>query len=92
MLETQYRARQRMEQSQQYQKQQYDKTRSDRVFQPGDFVLLRVEPRHTKFGNRFEGPYEVLHRLGRVNYRIRLLPNGNRTRVVHANKLRFFYN
>ena len=90
MQKIQDAAQQRIEISQANQKRNYDKTRKDRVLKTGDKVLLLVEPYRTKFGNRYEGPYEIIQQLGQVNYRIRLL-NGVKTRVVHVNKLRYFW-
>ena len=68
------RARNRM-------KQQADKRRSDRQFQIGDLVYVKLQPyrQHSvarrsceKLSARFYGPYQVLEKISNVAYRITL--------------------
>lgn len=64
------------------QKSYADKRRRDLVFTVGDKVYLRVSPmkgvmRFEKIGKlspRYVGPYEILERIGGVEYRVAFSP------------------
>ena len=68
----------------------YDLHSNTRGFNVGDKVLVKVEPFRTKFGPRFDGPFEITQKRGNVNYKIKK-PNEWRNRVVHVNKLKPYY-
>ncbi|KAI5429766.1 hypothetical protein KIW84_034381 [Lathyrus oleraceus] len=64
-------------------KRQADKHRSDREFKEGDWVFLKLQPYRQasaqyraseKLSPRFYGPYQVLHRMGKVAYTL-ILPS-----------------
>jgi ribosomal protein L21E len=65
-------------------KHQSDKHRTERKFEIGDMVYLKIQPyRHTslsahrslKLHSKFYGPFRVLERIGNIAYKI-LLPTG----------------
>lgn len=67
-------------------KQQADRNRSDRTFEVGDWVFLKLQAyRHmsierrktTKLSPRYFGPYEIVARVGSVAYTLKL-PEGSR--------------
>ncbi|XP_050889666.1 uncharacterized protein LOC127094949 [Lathyrus oleraceus] len=67
-------------------KRQADKHRSDREFKEGDWVFLKLQPYRQasaqyraseKLSPRFYGPYQVLHRVGKVTYTL-ILPSTSR--------------
>ena len=69
-------------------KLQTDKQRSDLQFQPGEKVLLKLQPYvqtsvanrpYPKLAFKYYGPYTVLERVGPVAYRLQL-PEG---RLIH---------
>lgn len=67
-------------------KRQADKHHSDREFKEGDWVFLKLQPYRQasaqycaseKLSPRFYGPYQVLHRVGKVAYTL-ILPSTSR--------------
>ena len=57
--------------AQQAQARVYDRGAQLRVFQPGELVLVLVPTAECKFLAKWQGPYEVVDRVGEVNYRVR---------------------
>ena len=64
-------------------KHQADKKRSERSFQAGDFVYLRLQPyvqsslaprSHHKLCFKYFGPFKVLSKIGAVAYKLELRP------------------
>lgn len=73
-------------------KKQYDKHTNVQFFDVGDEVQLfndfARQGRSKKLGPQWLGPYEVTEKLGDKNYRIKM---GRTTKVVHADKLKKYY-
>jgi len=78
-------------------KTQADKHRTEREFQPGDWVFLRLQPyrqktialrRNLKLSPRFFGPFKVLRRLGSVAYELDLPSDARIHPVFHVSCLK----
>nr|ADB85304.1 putative retrotransposon protein [Phyllostachys edulis] len=74
-----------------------DKSRTERQFQVGDMVYLKMQPyRLTAFGlrgslklrSKFYGPFRVLEKLGTVAYRLQLPEHTLIHPVFHVNQLK----
>lgn len=62
--------REHTEKAQQKQQAIYNRPGQPREFQPGDRVLVLVPTVECKFLATWQGPFEVIERVGEVNYRI----------------------
>ena len=78
-------------------KQYFDKKHSERSFQVGDMVFLKLQrykqkslPSKTlhKLSAKYFGPFEVLERIGSVAYRIKLPPLATIHDVFHVSLLK----
>ena len=74
-------------------KQQADQHRSERTFQVGDMVFLRLQPYknsslklkgHQNLAPKFYGPYKVLQKIGSVVYKLEIHPSSHIHLVFHA--------
>ena len=83
--------------SQNRMRQVYDRKHTDREFVVGDLVYLRRLPHrqtsvtratNEKLAHHFQGPYCVLERVGKVAYRLELLPSAQVHPVFHVSRLR----
>ena len=54
------------------QKKWYDRNARDRSFQVGDQVLVLLPSTTSKLTAQWQGPYQVLSRVGKVNYLIHM--------------------
>lgn len=77
---------QQLQRSQQRMKAQADKHRTEREFQPGDLVYMKLQPyvqssvaarTNKKLSFWFYGPYKVLQKVGAVAYKLEL-PMGSK--------------
>ena len=83
--------------SQQRMKAQADKNRTEREFQEGDLVFLKLQPyvqssiasrTHQKLSFRFYGPFKILQRIGKVAYKLDLPAEAKIHPVVHVSQLK----
>ena len=70
-------------------KEQHDKKAVDRQLVEGDLVLCRIPGMSHKLQEAWHGPYKVLERKNRVNYKVDL--GKGRKKVLHMNNLKKFY-
>ena len=76
-----------LKQAQKQQKRWYDRTASEREFQTGDQVLVLLPTETSKLLAKWQGPYQVLRRVGKVDYLVDMHDRWKRKRVLHINML-----
>lgn len=78
-------------------KQLADYHQSDRSFDIGDLVYLRLQPykqqslkshQGHKLSPHYYGPYKILHKIGEVAYALEFPPNSNIHNVFHVSCLK----
>jgi hypothetical protein len=89
--------RQHLERVRLRMKHEADKRRTEHVFQPGDFVYLKLQPygqssiaprSHHKLLFKYYGPYQVLERIGLVAYRLALPETSRIHPIIHVSQLK----
>jgi len=88
LQETCEMAKQELSRAQCKQKKYYDVKSKDRVFQPGDKVLLLLPKDENKLLKHGKGTFEVIERRNDNNYRIQL---NDRVKMFHANILKEYH-
>jgi hypothetical protein len=80
-----------------HMKFQADKGRTERVFDIGDWVFLKLQPyvqsslaprANQKLSFRFFGPYQILQKVGEVAYRLALPASSLIHLVFHVSQLK----
>ncbi|KAH9291972.1 hypothetical protein KI387_042837 [Taxus chinensis] len=79
-------------------KQQADQHRSERHFEIGDWVFVRLQPykqmslkqqkKENKLAPKYYGPYQVLQKIGSVAYKLELPPSSHIHPVFHVSCLK----
>ncbi|XP_069184758.1 uncharacterized protein [Procambarus clarkii] len=69
----------------------YDKKAMPREFQVGSQVMVLLPGKSRVTESRFEGPYQVLRRLGPVTYEIGKPDRPRKTQVCHVDRLKPFF-
>ena len=72
------------------QKTWYDKDARMREFADGDPVLVLLPTSTSKLLAQWQGPYQVVKRVGQVSYLIDMHDKRKRRRVFHVNMLKAF--
>ncbi|KAJ4745598.1 polyprotein [Rhynchospora pubera] len=74
-----------------------DAKRSERHFNTGDWVYLKLQPyrqisvsgcQNSKLNPKFYGPYEIIQKVGQVAYKLNLPPNSSIHPVIHVSQLK----
>ena len=79
--------RENLTRAQQQQKHWYDRTAVEREFQTGDQVLVLLPTDTSKLLARWQGPYQILRRIGKVDYLVNMHDKRKKKRVLHVNML-----
>ncbi|XP_076926022.1 uncharacterized protein LOC143589047 [Bidens hawaiensis] len=78
-------------------KQQADKKRSERVFEPGQWVYLKLQPymqnslrvhKNSKLTPKYFGPFFIIEKVGAVAYRLDLPEEAHIHPVFHVSLLK----
>jgi ribosomal protein L21E len=89
--------RQQLLRQKQRMKTQADKHRTERHFQVGDLVYLKLQPYvqksvavqgNRKLAFRFYGPYKILEKIGKVAYKLQLPQSSQIHPVIHVSQLK----
>ena len=80
-------ARENLLKSQQTQKKYHDEKHNDIEFEENDLVMVK-NPSSQKLESKYSGPYKILQKLSKLNYKI-ALPSGSRMDdVIHISRLK----
>ncbi|XP_075774682.1 uncharacterized protein LOC142826318 [Pelodiscus sinensis] len=81
-------ARDNLESAQEVQARYYNRGARLRVFEPGQRVLLLLPTPGSKLVAKWQGPFEVVRRIGEVDYEVKLTGRAEGTKVYHVNLLK----
>ena len=65
----------------------YNRGAQQCTLNPGDQVLILVPPTEFKFLAKWQGPYDIIYRVGNVNYRVRPPGRCKAIQIYHINLL-----
>ena len=71
-------------------KKYYDRSAKMKSFSVGQMVLVRKPGLHAKFGDFWEGPYQVEARISPVTYKVQVPGKPKLCRVLHCNMLKLW--
>ncbi|KAL5748102.1 hypothetical protein ACOSQ2_025399 [Xanthoceras sorbifolium] len=86
-----------LKEAQSRMKRVYDKHHTDRNFEEGDWVYLRLQPyrqasiavrKNLKLSSKYYGPFKVLKKIGAVAYKLELLNKSRIYPVFHVSLLK----
>ena len=80
-----------MSEAQQKQKSWYDCTAQMRELKPNDQVLVLLPTTHNKLLAKWQGPYKVVRRKGKVTYEVSMPGARNKKKVFHINLLKKWF-
>ena len=80
--------REHLGRAQQAQARVYNRGAQLRTFNPGDQVLVLVPTSECKFLAKWQGPYDIIDRVGDVNYRVRQPGRRKAIQIYHINLLK----
>ena len=83
-------AHEHMESAQRNQKVWYDRKARERVFHPGQKVLLLLPTSDCKLLTKWHGPYEISKRVGKVTYELFMPDRFKKYQTFHVNLLKEF--
>lgn len=83
-------AQQNMRLAQIKQKTWYDKKARERIFQPGQQVMLLLPTCDSKLLAKWQGPYRVTRCLGKVTYELYMPGKKKKYQIFHVNLLKEF--
>jgi len=81
-------AQEHMAEAQQKQKSWYDKSARTRSFVPGQQVLVMLPTVSSKLLAKWQGPFEILQKLGPTTYEISTPGQARSKRILHVNLLK----
>ena len=77
-----------LETAQEIQKRWYDKNARERIFQQDDQVLVLLPTSSNNILAQWQGPYKIIKKVSKVNYKIDMHDRRKRKRIFHVNMLR----
>ena len=80
-----------LEKAQQEQKRWYDQKARSQELSTGDKVLVLLPTESKKLFARWQGPYKVVKKIGKVNYQVELTGIRKPKRIFHVNLLRPYH-
>ena len=89
------RAKRELEKAQERLKKRYDEGRREEIFEPGDYVYLKLQyyrqrtirgRRNMKLSQRFYVSFRILERIGEFAYRLELPPTTLLHLVFHVSQ------
>ena len=80
--------REHMEQAQREQARSYNRNATVREFQVGEKVLILVPSSECKFMAKWRGPYEIVEKVGPVNYKVGQPGRRKGIQIYHVNLLK----
>ena len=83
--------REHMEKAQRAQSRVYNRGATLRSFEVGEKVLVLVPTSECKFLAKWKGPYEIVEKVGAVNYKVRQPGRRKGTQLYHVNILKKWY-